>query len=203
MSHAISESQGLPARVLLVLGSVRPGRTALPVTLWVNDLLVDSGRFSIDFVDLLELDLPFMDEPTACGPGEYQHEHTQAWSERVMKADAVILVAPAFGEGFSPVVRNALDFLTEEWREKPVGLVSYGRAAPSQWSRLRRSLRSRGMAAVRTPVAIGDVTARVSGVEFDAPEQATAACERMIDDLHARCEGARSAPVASLVEQPV
>ena len=41
-------------------------------------------------------------------------------------ADAFVIVTPEYNHGMSAPVKNALDFLHEEWRYKPVGFVAYG-----------------------------------------------------------------------------
>ena len=50
-------------RLMIIVGSVRPGRVGLPVAQWVRDQVTANSDFEIDFVDLAELDLPLMDEP--------------------------------------------------------------------------------------------------------------------------------------------
>ena len=53
----------MSTRVMIIVGSVRPGRVGLPVAEWARDLLATDDRFDVDFVDLAALGLPFMDEP--------------------------------------------------------------------------------------------------------------------------------------------
>jgi NAD(P)H-dependent FMN reductase len=83
---------------------------------------------ALDFeiVDLREIGLPFLDEPETAARGDYAHEHTRAWSRLVSSYDAFVLVFPQYNWGYPAVLKNALDFLYAEWRDKPVGLVTYG-----------------------------------------------------------------------------
>jgi NAD(P)H-dependent FMN reductase len=115
-----------PIKLMVIVGSVRPGRAGLSVALWVHELTTQLGGFDIDFVDLAELDLPFMNEPKHPKHKEYRHRHTIAWSERVNAADAFLFVTPEYNYSYSPALKNALDYLHHEWSGKPVGLVSYG-----------------------------------------------------------------------------
>jgi NAD(P)H-dependent FMN reductase len=85
-----------------------------------------TGKFEIDFVDLKELALPFMDEPAHPRFKQYTQPHTIAWSERVETAEAFIFVTPEYNYSYSPALKNAIDFLNQEWWRKPVGFVSYG-----------------------------------------------------------------------------
>jgi len=113
-------------RLMIIVGSVRPGRNGLPIGRWVETVARSRDGVEVDFVDLAELALPFMDEPDHPRLQRYTQPHTIAWSERVAAADAVILVMPEYNYSYSPALKNALDYLHREWWRKPVGFVSYG-----------------------------------------------------------------------------
>ncbi|MBN9193366.1 NAD(P)H-dependent oxidoreductase [Microbacterium sp.] len=112
--------------LMIIVGSVREGRVGLPIAEWVRDSAQKTGAFDIDFVDLRELALPFMDEPNHPRLQQYTKPHTLAWSKRVAAADAFIFVTPEYNYSYSPALKNALDYLSHEWWRKPVGFVSYG-----------------------------------------------------------------------------
>ena len=109
---------------MIVIGSVRPGRIGLPIAQWVES--VAKADFEVDLVDLAELNLPFMDEPNHPSIRQYTKQHTLDWSARVDAADAVIFVTPEYNHSYAPALKNALDFLGQEWWRKPLGFVSYG-----------------------------------------------------------------------------
>ena len=111
---------------MIIVGSVRPGRIGLPIAEWVREHAETESDFEIDFVDLAELALPFMDEPNHPRLRQYTQPHTIAWSERVDAADAFIFVTPEYNHSFSPALKNAFDYLNQEWWRKAVGFVSYG-----------------------------------------------------------------------------
>ena len=111
---------------MIVVGSVRPGRVGLPIAEWVKAEAEKTGKFEIDFVDLAELNLPFMDEPSHPRLQKYTKQHTLDWSARVAAAEAFIFVTPEYNYSFAPALKNALDFLSLEWWRKPLGYVSYG-----------------------------------------------------------------------------
>jgi NAD(P)H-dependent FMN reductase len=116
-------------KLMIVIASTRPGRVGLPVARWFNDRAVEHGEFEIDLVDLAELDLPMMDEPNHPRLRQYTHEHTRAWSERVDAADVFVFVTSEYNHGYPAALKNAIDFLHNEWHDKPVGFVSYGGVA--------------------------------------------------------------------------
>ncbi len=117
---------GARPNLMLIIASVRPGRAGLPVGEWFHGLAGARGGFSLDRVDLLELDLPFMNEPEHPRLRRYIYAHTRAWSARVAAADAFAFVMPEYNFGFSAPLKNAIDYLCHEWAYKPVGFVSYG-----------------------------------------------------------------------------
>jgi NAD(P)H-dependent FMN reductase len=113
----------------VVVGSTRPGRVGLPVARWVHDQAEVHGAFDTELVDLAEVALPLLDEPNHPRLGHYQHEHTHAWSATVGRADAFVFVTPEYNHGYPASLKNAIDYLYAEWRDKPVGFVSYGGVA--------------------------------------------------------------------------
>ena len=118
----------MPARptLMIVIASTRPGRIGLPVGEWFAAHARAHGGFDLDVADLREIDLPFMDEPKHPRLREYTHQHTKDWSARVEAADAFAFVHPEYNYGMTAPLKNALDYLNQEWKYKPLGLVSYG-----------------------------------------------------------------------------
>ncbi|MCL6595704.1 MAG: NAD(P)H-dependent oxidoreductase [Firmicutes bacterium] len=110
----------------ILIASVRPGRAGLPVARWFEAEARRHGHFDLDVVDLAELRLPFMDEPHHPRLRRYVHDHTRAWSARVEAADAFAWVIPEYNYGMSAPLKNAIDYLHQEWAYKPLGFVSYG-----------------------------------------------------------------------------
>jgi NAD(P)H-dependent FMN reductase len=111
---------------MIVIASTRPGRVGLPVGEWFESRAREHGGFEVEVADLAEIDLPFMDEPKHPRLREYTHQHTKDWSARVDAADAFVFVHPEYNYGISAPLKNALDYLNQEWKYKPLGLVSYG-----------------------------------------------------------------------------
>ena len=111
--------------IMIVVGSVRPGRIGLPIAQWARERVEAAGH-DVDFADLAEVNLPFLDETAHPAKKQYEKPHTLAWSERVDRAEAFIFVTPEYNHSFSPALKNALDYLFHEWSRKPVSFVSYG-----------------------------------------------------------------------------
>jgi NAD(P)H-dependent FMN reductase len=116
-------------RLTIIIGSTRPGRAALPITAWFAERARRHGGFDVDVVDLAELDLPLLNEPNHPRLRRYAHQHTRDWSDRIAAADAFVFVTPEYNYGYPAALKNAIDYLHEEWKDKPVGFVSYGGVA--------------------------------------------------------------------------
>jgi len=80
----------------------------------------------VELLDLAEINLPLMDEPNHPRLRQYQHEHTKKWSVKIDEADAFIIVLAEYNFGFPAPIKNAIDYLFNEWMYKPVAFVSYG-----------------------------------------------------------------------------
>jgi NAD(P)H-dependent FMN reductase len=126
MDEALRDEEIDMPTLMIIIASTRPGRAGLPIAEWFEGRARAHGGFEIDVADLLEIDLPFVDEPNHPRLRQYTQPHTLAWSARVDGADAFAFVAPEYNHGLAAPLKNAIDFLHEEWRHKPVGFVSYG-----------------------------------------------------------------------------
>ncbi|MDN3351141.1 NAD(P)H-dependent oxidoreductase [Actinomadura sp. DC4] len=118
------------AKLEIIIASTRPGRVGLPIGQWTETQALAHGGFAeIELVDLAEVNLPFMDEPNHPRLGQYTHQHTRDWSAKVSEADAFVFVIPEYNYGYTAPLKNAVDYLHNEWHYKPAGLVSYGGVA--------------------------------------------------------------------------
>jgi NAD(P)H-dependent FMN reductase len=113
----------------IVIGSTRPGRVAPKFAAWFRSRAITHDGFDIELVDLAQLNLPFLDEPSHPRLRQYAHQHTIDWSRIVERSDAFVFVTPEYNFGYSAVLKNAIDYLSQEWADKAVGFVSYGGVA--------------------------------------------------------------------------
>jgi NAD(P)H-dependent FMN reductase len=112
--------------LLVIIGSTRPGRVGPAVADWIIERAKARGEFEVRVADLAEQNLPIFDEPRHPRFGEYEHQHTKDWSAVVASADAFVFVIPEYNYGFNAATKNAIDYLSKEWGNKPAGIVSYG-----------------------------------------------------------------------------
>lgn len=113
-------------KVKVLLASTRPGRKGPALARWIVEILEAYSEWDVELVDLKEVDLPFLDEAVHPRLKQYHNDHTLRWSETIDEADAYVFVTAEYNHVAPPTLQNALNFLHQEWAEKPVGLVSYG-----------------------------------------------------------------------------
>jgi NAD(P)H-dependent FMN reductase len=179
---------------MIIVGSVRPGRIGLPIAQWARERVEAAGH-EVDFADLAEIGLPFLDEPAHPAKKQYTQQHTIAWSERVDAAEAVLLVTPEYNHSYSPALKNALDFLFREWNRKPVAVVSYGGVSGGLRgvTALEPVLLALGMVRSTADVVIPGASRQIEGGALVHDESREAAMQAVIDEL-----AALAGPLAAL-----
>lgn len=112
--------------ILVIIGSTRPHRVGPTIAQWVTVLGRATVSADFEIVDLRDWPLPMDDEPGIPAHGEYVHEHTRAWSQKIATADGFVFVTPQFNWGYPAPLKNAIDHLYGEWRDKAATIVTYG-----------------------------------------------------------------------------
>lgn len=112
--------------ISVIVGGVRPVRIGDQIAEVVAPIIAEAAGARVQIVDLAELALPMLDEPLMPAMGNYQKEHTLAWSKIVSESDSVVFVTPQYNGGYPASLKNAVDYFFAEWKEKPTVIVSYG-----------------------------------------------------------------------------
>lgn len=113
-------------RIAVVIGSTRPARICPDLAARAREVLATGSALRYELLDLADVGLPLLDEPLMASLGQYQHAHTIAWSELVSSYDGFVFAFPQYNWGYPAVLKNALDFLYHEWRDKPATSLTYG-----------------------------------------------------------------------------
>ena len=116
----------MPLKIGIIIGSTRPGRNGEAVGRWVHEIASKRADADYELVDLLDYNLPHLDEGMPASMGQYANEHTRQWAEKIAEFDGFIFVTPEYNHGTSGVLKNAIDFIYGEWNNKSAGFVSYG-----------------------------------------------------------------------------
>jgi NAD(P)H-dependent FMN reductase len=146
-------------KIGIILGSTRPGRNGEAVAKWVLDVASKRTDAEFELVDLLDFNLPHLDEAAPASRGQYTQPHTIEWARRIASLDGFIMVTPEYNHSTSGALKNAIDFLFAEWNNKAVGFVSYGAVGGTRAvEHLRLIAGELMMADVRAQVALSLIT---------------------------------------------
>jgi len=137
--------------VQIIVGSTRSGRVGDQVAEYVKKIMSSSSSFKYEIVDLRDHPLPLFDEPAIPAYKTYTKEHSFKWSEKVSQADAFVFVTPEYNGHIPAVLKNAIDFLYQEWKNKPTVIVSYANRGGSSAAAGLRAITTRiGMRVAET-----------------------------------------------------
>lgn len=112
-------------KVGIMIGSVRKNRIGKEIGNWVKENL-KSSLFETELIDLREINLPNLDEPEIPAKGDYQNSTTLKWSETIKSYTGIIILTPQYNWAIPASLKNAIDFIYSEWRNKPLSVISYG-----------------------------------------------------------------------------
>lgn len=111
-------------------GSIREGRTALPVSTWAVETLSTRTDATFEMVDLAQQDIPPLTDavPPIARKGEYDNPQAREWAKLIDSFDGFIFATPEYNASIPGTMKNAFDTLYQEWVDKPVAFIGWGRA---------------------------------------------------------------------------
>lgn len=139
----------------IIVGSTRPERVGKAVGQWVYEIARKRQDAKFKLIDLLDYQLPLLDEPLPAVMQQYSHAHTRRWSEVIRPYDGFIFVTPEYNRAPPASLKNALDYLFAEWNNKVAGFVGYGGSgAQLAIAQLRSIMAAFQMADVREQLSL-------------------------------------------------
>jgi len=115
-------------KIGIIVGSTRPGRKAIEVAKWVDEIAQNRQDAHFELIDIADYDLPLLDEPIPASAGVYSKPHTLKWAAKISEMDGFVFVTPEYNHSIPAALKNAIDFVYSEWNNKAAGFVSYGSA---------------------------------------------------------------------------
>ena len=185
----------------VIITNTRPGRAGGPIGQRFSGQCRADVRFAVAVTELAELALPMLDGPHYPRARQYVHEHARSWSRTVGGADCFAFVMPEYNHGFSAPLKNAIDYLYEEWARKAAGLVSYGGLSGGTRAvqMLKPVLTCLRMIPVTDQVALANYAQHLRDGRFEPGADAGLACRAMLDELHSMTVALRGSVPATLV----
>lgn len=112
----------------ILLGSIRRNRESLKIATFACRTLSSMSSVETEILDLKELAIPMMEERLRFR--QDSPASVRELSVKINRADSVVIVTPEYNSGYPGVLKNALDYLKDEYRRKPFGIITVS----SAWS---------------------------------------------------------------------
>ena len=119
------------SKLLVIVGSTRPGRAADLVVPWLTRKTAEHEAFDAEIVDLRDWPLPIFGEHMGTigdfSDPTYSEPLVKAWNAKIKSADAYVIVTPEYNHSIPGGLKNAIDtvWLSFGFRNKPVAFVGY------------------------------------------------------------------------------
>ena len=120
----MDEPSATPLFIPVILGSVRKNRRSLRPAQLLAERVAAAGYETI-LLDLKDMALPMYDEEDA----SESHPSVRALRDVLGRSDASVWLSPEYNHSFTSAIKNALDYVDEELRRKPVAGAGLARAA--------------------------------------------------------------------------
>mgnify|MGYP001558851194 CR=1 FL=1 len=116
--------------IKIILGSTREGRFSDKAGAWIKGELDKVVGVEAEVLDLRDYPMPFFSEAETPSykSKPYAEPTVVRWTAKIAEGEAYVIVAPEYNHGYPAVLKNALDWVYQEWNNKPVAFVSYGSA---------------------------------------------------------------------------
>jgi NAD(P)H-dependent FMN reductase len=119
------------SKLLIIVGSTRPGRASDLVTPWLTAKATAHEAFETEIADLRDWPLPIFGEHFGTigdlSDPTYSEPIVKAWNSKIKSADAYVIVSPEYNHSIPGGLKNAIDtvWLSFGFRNKPVAFVGY------------------------------------------------------------------------------
>lgn len=148
-------------KIAVILGSIRKIRRGERVAKWLMPQLAKMKGAEFELLDLRDYPLPFYSEDNSPDSLEkYTNKFATKWAAKIGEMDAFIVIASEYNHGTAAVLKNALDWVYDEWNNKPVSFVSYATGAGAgirAVEQLRQNVIELQMAPIRESVHISKI----------------------------------------------
>ncbi len=120
-----------PLFIPVILGTTRQGRMSEHVAKFVAAEVSKRDGVETELIDIRELNLPMS--------GESSDIKDTGFSEKMMRSDALVIVAPEYNHGYPGSLKHAIDTCLKEYIHKAVGICGVS-AGPFGGTRVIQSL---------------------------------------------------------------
>lgn len=114
--------------IKVIIGSTREGRFGDKAANWIAEEIKKHDGVIVEILDLRDYEMPFFNESVSPSykTEPYKNEAVARFTAKIQEGDAFVVVTPEYNHGTSAVLKNAMDWVYQEWNNKPIAFVSYG-----------------------------------------------------------------------------
>lgn len=120
-------------KIALIISSTRAVRIGPAVVSFAQKILESSpvtAKPTFSILDISKFNLPVFNEKVlprmVPAMGEFEFQHSKDWSAAIASYDGYVLFSPEYNYGIPGGVKNAIDYLYNDWTGKPIVVVTYG-----------------------------------------------------------------------------
>jgi NAD(P)H-dependent FMN reductase len=108
--------------IAIISSSVRNNRKSHYVSLYFQNYLTSNNLATNEIIDLKKYSFPIFEDTlkTMDNPSEQVIE----FADKIKSSDGIIIITPEYNGGYPASLKNAIDLLLNEWKHKPIGIVS-------------------------------------------------------------------------------
>ena len=116
-------------KIAIIVGSTRPGRKAETVARWVHEHTTNAaGRRLRSLSIIKDSSCRFSTKRCRRRWVNTASRTPEAWAAKIAELRGFVFVTPEYNHGIPGALKNAIDYLYNEWNNKAAGFVSYGSA---------------------------------------------------------------------------
>lgn len=165
-------------KIGIILGSTREGRVSPQVGAWVQEIANKRGDAHYEIVDIADFKLPLLGEAGGDASG------AAAYSEKIASLDGFVFIVQEYNHSITGALKNALDYLREEWNNKAAGIVSYGSVGGARAAEHLRGIMGELLIAdVRVHPALSLFTDFENGTDFKPGAHQDQSVNDMLDQV--------------------
>ncbi len=108
--------------ISIISSSIRNGRKSDRVALYFQNYLTENELATSEILDLKKYNFPLFEESLKAQ--KKPSKNVLEFAKKIKSSDGIIIVAPEYNGSYPASLKNAIDLLYQEWRHKPVGIVT-------------------------------------------------------------------------------
>ncbi len=108
--------------ISIISSSIRQDRKSHNVALYMNKYLIENNIAFSEIINLKEYNFPLFDKKLSVQSNPLPN--VIEFAEKIKSSEGIIIVTPEYNGGIPASLKNAIDLLYDEWRHKPIGIVT-------------------------------------------------------------------------------